>query len=149
MRKRLTESISVEEMKQMYENGMSYRDIANSLDCSYQTVWTYLKDIVSPRSKGGRCARRFPKPEHAAKPKTMDELATQNAANACLVVQEHTIRLAGIVGEYVVNAGRKSAKCILGGVEVELQFESIPGLIEELKALMRNVDSLNVGCEMW
>jgi hypothetical protein len=37
----------------------------------------------------------------------------------------------------------------LGGVEVELQFETIPGLIEELKALVRNVDSLNTGCEMW
>lgn len=149
MRKKLTESVSIEEMKQMYESGMSYRDIGNALDVSFQTVARYLKDVVQPRAKGGYHARRFHNPERAVKPKTMDELATQNAANACLVVQEHTIRLAGIVGEYVVNAGRKSAKCILGGVEVELQFESIPGLIEELKALMRNVDSLNTGCEMW
>lgn len=151
MRKRLTDDVSVEELKSMYEAGMSYRDIGNSLGVSYQTIRNYLKDIViaRPRGRGGCYSSRIPKAEIADAPKSMEDLAIKNASNACLVVQEHTIRLAGVVGEYVVNASRKSAFCNLGGVEIELQFDSIPGLIEELKALMRNVDSLSVGCEMW
>lgn len=151
MRKKLTDTISVQEMAQMYESGMEISDIAACLDTTYQTVWRYLRGNVEfrPRSYGGHCARRIPRRTIEPESRTLEAIAEQNSANACLVVNDHTVCLEGSVGKYTVASSSKIILCSLGGVLVELAVDSIPQLIEELKALARNVDSLNVGCEMW
>lgn len=148
MRRKLTETISVDELKSMYDNGMSVVDISNALEVSTATVYRYLRGQTNRR--GGRCASRIPAKEfRVAEPKTKQDMADYNAMNACLVVEDRTINLVGEVGKYMVFTAKKCVLCDIAGATLELQFDAIPGLVEELKALGRNVGSLVGCCEMW
>lgn len=149
MRKKLTDSVSVDELVRMYNSGMSFGDIGNSLGVSYQTIRNYLIGVVEPRARGGRCASKIPGSSLHAKSRTLENMAVQNAVNACLVVEERTIGLVGQVGRYVVHSGEKNILCQLDDTTITLQIDAIPGFIEELKALMRNVGAMTTGCEMW
>ena len=150
MRKKLTDSISVEELKQMYDSGMSCEGIAKSLDCSPATVYRYLQGYTGGR-RGGRCARNIPDREIRKNSREMDmqQMDVQNSANACLVVENKLINLEGTIGKYMVDAKSKIIVCQIAGATFDMQPDTIPALVEELKALGRNVGQMAVGCEMW
>ena len=42
MRKKLSEDVSVREMRELREDGLTNRQIAEKLDCTYQTVLRYI-----------------------------------------------------------------------------------------------------------
>lgn len=149
MRKRLTDSVSVEELKQMYENGMNPSDIASVLEVSRATVYRYLQGYTGGR--GGRCARSIPDREIRKNSREMDmqQMDVQNSANACLVVENKLINLEGTIGKYMVDAKSKTIVCQIAGATFDMQPDTIQALIEELKALGRNVGQMAVGCEMW
>lgn len=151
MRKRLIDSVSIEELKQMYESGMSFRDIGDSLGVSYQTIRTHLKGIVSPRGVGGYHARRIPAEAFRAPAQKADmqQMDVQNSANACLVVENKLINLEGVIGKYMVDAKSKTVVCQIAGATFDIQPDTILTLVEELKALGRNVGQMTVGSEMW
>lgn len=151
MRKRLTDSVSVEELIQMYENGMSFRDIGDSLGVSYQTIRTHLKGLVTPRGVGGYHARRIPAETFRVQTQNADmqQMDVQNSANACMVVENKLINLEGTIGKYMVDAKSKIIVCQIAGATFDMQPDTIPALVEELKALGRNVSQMAVGCEMW
>lgn len=154
MRKKLTETVSIHELEQMYDSKMSIADIAKSCDTTYQTVWRYLKDYIKDHpnnQRGGRCAARIPSPRRALNDEAceMQRFAEKNSANACLVVENKLINLEGVVGKYMVDAKSKTIVCQIGGATFDLQPDAIPGLVEELKALGRNVGQIAAGCEMW
>lgn len=151
MRKRLIDQVSIEELKAMYESGMSYRDIGESLGVSCQTIRTHLKDIVTPHGRGGYIAKGISKEiiapkAHAA---TMHQIEEKNSANACLVVEDRTIKLSGTTGRYEINALHKRVTCELRDGLFELGLDEIPEFVEELKAIGRNIAQVSVGCEMW
>lgn len=152
MKKKLLDSVSIEELRQMYESGMSYRDIANSLEVSYQTIYTHLKGLVGPRGRGGYHARKI-QGGQTSQPQAqkigMPEMRVQNSASACLVVLQRTITLKGTVGEYLVEPAKATVVASIGDNLVNLGFDIIPGLIEELKAIGRNIESVTTGNEMW
>lgn len=70
MRKRLTDSVSRDEMLKMRESGMTNEDIARSLDVTRQTVYRYIG------CQPGRALRRIYIPEPAkAAPKSSGGVA--------------------------------------------------------------------------
>lgn len=153
MKKKLTDLVSVDELKQMYDNGMSCEDIASKLNVGASTVYRYLSGHTVGRAKGGKIASKIPK--DVIQPKRYDDqhsfhdMAIQNAANACLVVVDHSINLKGQYGEYLVEPGKKRITANINGEMIDLDFDIIPGLIQELKAIGRNIESVAVGNEMW
>lgn len=56
-RRRLTDSVSIEEMLRMRENGMSNMEIANAVGAGYSTVAKYLG--AGP-GRGGRVSTSIP-----------------------------------------------------------------------------------------
>lgn len=149
-RKRLTDSISVEELQQMYDAGMSQREIAEAVGCSQHTISNYLRGHCN-RGRGGRVASRIDKHDFAVEPKReeMQAIAEKNAANACLVVASKQVVLEGMVGSYHVFGKDETIVIEIGKDMTEVKFDALPGLIEELKAIARNIDSVKAGCEAW
>ena len=127
MRRPLTDTISVDELKSMYDNGISVEDICNALDISKATVYRYLKGQTNRSS--GRCASRIPADAFRAhKPKTVQDMANANALNACLAVEDRTVNLAGAVGKYTVRAAEKCVLCDIGGQYWSLNLMLSPAL---------------------
>ena len=152
MKRKLTDSVSLDELKRMYDNGMSCADIARSLGFGESTIYRYLSGYTVGR-KGGRYSMRIPdeviKPPYGSNSSDVKELENRNAEHACLVVEDRTVDLVGTIGRYVVNAKTRSALCSFGNTLVELSLETLPALIDELKALGRLGNTFNVGNEMW
>lgn len=145
----LLNSISLDELKQMYDNGMSCVEIADSLDVSRQTIYRYLQGHTN-RHKGGKYASRIPGREihRTNEQEHPNGAAIRNSANACLVVTERTISLKGTVGEYLVEPSKKTVIANIRGGMIDLDFDIIPDLVEELKAIGRNLGAVG-GNEMW
>ena len=147
-KKSLLESVSLDELKQMYDNGMSCVEIANAVGVSDKTIYRHLQGHTNRH--GGKYSRRIPPYEiHKNKHECENTAAVRNAVNACLVVQERTITLKGTVGEYLVEPSKKIVTANIGGNLINLDFDIIAGLIEELKAIGRNIESVAIGNEMW
>lgn len=150
MRRKLTDSVSIDELKSMYDSGMNQAQIAESLGVSRMTINRYLNGY-GVRGRGGLYARNIP--DSVINPKTKettkDDLAEKNAANACLVVTGKEITLEGTVGKYSVFGKDRSVVIDINGDMIEVKFEFITDFIDELKAIARNVGGLDSGCEMW
>jgi predicted transcriptional regulator len=150
MRRKLTDSVSIDELKSMYDSGMNQAQIAESLGVSRMTINRYLNGYCN-RGRGGLYARNIP--DSVINPKTKettkDDLAEKNAANACLVVTSKEITLEGTVGKYSVFGKNRSVVIDINGDMIEVKFEFITDFIDELKAIARNVGGLDSGCEMW
>ena len=76
-------------------------------------------------------------------------MGQRNAVNACLVVVDRSINLKGQYGEYLVEPSKKRVTANICSNLIDLDFDIIPGVIEELKAIGRNIESVAVGTEMW
>lgn len=150
MRRKLTDSVSMDELKAMYDSGMNQAQIADSLGVSRETINRYLSGY-GVRGRGGLYARNIP--GSAINPKTKEatgaEQAEKNAANACLVVTSKEITLEGTVGKYSVFGKNRCVMIDIDGNMIEIKFEFITDFIDELKAIARNVGELGSGCEMW
>ena len=147
-RKSLLDSVSLDELKQMYDNGMSCVEIANAVGVSDKTIYRHLQRHTNRH--GGKYSRRIPVYEiHKTKHECENTAAVRNAANACLVVVDRSINLKGQYGEYLVEPGKKRVTANICSNLIDLDFDIIPGLIEELKAIGRNIESVTVGTEMW
>ena len=145
----LLNSVSLDELKQMYDNDMSCAEIAAALDVSDKTIYRHLQGYTN-RHKGGKYASRIPGREiHTMKEQEHPNgAAIRNSVNACLVVTERTVSLKGTVGEYLVEPSKKTVIANIGGEMIDLDFDIIPGLVEELKAIGRNLGAVG-GNEMW
>lgn len=145
----LLKTISLDELKQMYDNNGNCERVASMLGCSAATVYKHLQGYTG-RGRGGICASRIPKEEFAAKAKPAEEtIEEKNNKHACLVVDGRTISLVGAVGAYEVCAKEKTVYCTIDNVEIKLNFDIVEQFTEELKAIGRNLCTLNSGNEMW
>lgn len=140
MRRKLTDSVSIDELKSMYDSGMNQAQIAESLGVSRMTINRYLNGYCV-RGRGGLYARNIPDPviNQKTKETTKDDLTEKNAANACLVVTSKEITLEGTVGKYSVFGKNRSVVIDINGDMIEVKFEFITDFIDELKAIARNV----------
>lgn len=138
----------------MYESGMTYRDIASKIGMTFQNVGHILRKHGVTRGRGGKVASTIPEQElqpteNEQYDEEIETLANKNAANACLVVSDHVINLAGAIGKYEVCANKKRVRVEINGETMNIDFDNLSALVEEFKALARNVGELGGGWEMW
>ena len=147
--------ISREEIKALYDAGMTQREIADKYGVSQKTISRRLEGY-SRHYKGGLVSSQIPRNEYVsdaigAEPEMMEkrELAEKNASNACLVVEDRTISLAGTVGRYEVSLKDQMVFAILNDMRLELKFDVLKALSDEFRAIARNVAGMENSCEMW
>lgn len=146
MSKSLLKDVSVEELKQMSESGMSHQDIANALGTTYMTIYRYL----GPQGRrGSRRAAGIPLPK-ANEPAPVED----TSYSPCLVVQNKSIELHGLLGTYYVDCKNAKFRAELEtSLERRGQFvmeiDKLDDLINELQAIKRKASDLTVANEMW
>lgn len=139
-----------EEIVAMYNNGMSQYDIAETLGVSQTTISYNLRKMGICAGEGGRIARTIPKKDYAARETAeKQEMAVKNAVNACLVVEDRSFSLKGVVGKYEVSAKSKIVLASIGDRVRELDVDILAPLADELKALARNLAGMEICNEMW
>lgn len=148
--------VNREEIVAMYTNGMSQRDIAYALQTSQTNVGYHLRKAGirvgrgGGNNEGGYVARTIPKKDYAAREiAEKQEMAVKNAANACLVVEDRSFSLKGVVGRYEVSAKSKIVLASIGDRVLELDVDILAPLADELKALARNLSGMEPCNEMW
>lgn len=144
--------VSVDDICEMYDNGMSVRDIAVLLDCSVKTIYRHLENHPK-RSKGGIIAASIPSSEINKRSDeaavTPDVLAVKNEQNACVVLESCDIRLAGTVGTYSINTKAGEIVAMFGEDKVSIPMGMVNAVVEELKAVGRCAMSFDMGNAMW
>lgn len=136
--KNLMDEISVSELLQMREEGMSNQEIADALDVSYYTIVKYIggapKSVRKPREFHEDVAKKEAPPE---------------VAPACLVIQNKQIELHGVMGVYVVDCKKKTVLAQFGETMLDIAFDKLGDVIGELQAIKRKTSELIVENEMW
>lgn len=135
------------ELMQMREDGMSNREIADSLGVSYTCIKNYLgpqpKGMRKYRSKGvvyGRVQNQ-PEPEPEVEP--------------CLVIGNRVIIATGLAYEYEINCSTQTLTMYKPGdrnirpMTWDLSFDDIDQVISELQAISRNISKCKNTSEMW
>lgn len=140
MKWKLTDEVSVAELQQMRDNGMTNREIAESLDVGYSTVCRYL----GKQPKGLRKApeRKWEFTQHGVQQSHDEPLVP-----ARLLVDNQITELSSEFHHYVVD--HKT-----GMVEVDnvmtLKYEDIDPFIAELTAIRKKLgESLGVTLKVW
>jgi hypothetical protein len=156
-----THRVSTDEIIAMYNNGMSQSDIARATGMSQATVGYRMRRagfmVGKGRHnpfKGGAVADTIPTHEYKVsedevKAREKQEIAEKNAANACLMVEDRCYSLRGKVGTYEVSIKSGFVSMKIGETMIELEKDTLAALVDELKALARNMACMDVGCEMW
>lgn len=161
MNREHTRKVSTDEIIAMYNNGMSQSDIARATGMSQATVGYRMRRagfmVGKGRHnpfKGGAVADTIPTYEYKVseeevKAREKQEIAEKNAANACLVVEDRSFSLKGVVGKYEVSAKSKIVLASIGDRVLELDVDILAPLADELKALARNLAGMEICNEMW
>ena len=145
----------VEDIISMYKSGAFCSDIAAKYGMSVANVSYILrKNGFTRNARDGAVASTIPKREFQVEPEKkrdeeLDAIANKNAVNACLVVASKEVVLEGMVGSYHVFGKDETIVIEIGKDMTEVKFGALPGFIEELKAIARNIDSVKAGCEAW
>ena len=142
-------NVNRDEIAAMYRNGMSQRDIAHALGVSQTTISYNLRKLGIGAGEGGYIARTIPKKDYVSH-ETVEkqEMAVKNAINACLVVEDRSFSLKGVVGRYEVSAKSKIVLASIGDRVLELDVDILAPLADELKALARNLSGMEPCNEM-
>lgn len=158
IKERLMNKITQEELIELYKQ-MSVKDIARMYGCSEQTVYNNLKGYINGR--GGRVAKRIPRHEICKDTaEEMQQMAEQNAENACVMLEKCSVNLVGNIGKYNVDmsVGRVHVIIEIKGDNpyvpmrnegIYIWIKDIPELIEELKGVCRCAKSFELGNAMW
>lgn len=163
MKRSLLGEVSISEMRALREQGASNKEIAESLDVSYATVYTYIgkqpneitRKTISEgmRKKHAKAATATENPTVA----TVEELAEE--IPACLTVTSKVYEVEGTVGKYTLKRGvdavqielkqDEQAAFISMPMPFVLKFDVIDDFVRELQAIQRNAKKLNGDSEMW
>ena len=143
MRAKLTDTISVAELQKMRDTGMSNREIAESLDVSYQTICRYLGK--APKELRKPYEHKWEVTQKGARP--IAEQVDEPLVPARLVVDSQITELVSEYHHYVVD--HKS-----GMVEIDNQmsmlYEDIDNFIAELTAIRKKLgESRGMALQVW
>ena len=132
--------VSIDEMMNMRESGMTNTDIAQALGCSYQTVHKY---IGAQPSRGGLYARSI-------HPVSKNEEQEPEYEPVLPVVNSVTY-LSGEACEYEVDSRSKRVNIKGKGGEgaIAIGFDSIELFADEIAAICRNLKEQIIVTEMW
>lgn len=143
---KLLRDMDIENLYSMRREGMSNKEIAQSLGISYgyvlQLIGKQPKDLTSKAISEGRCASCAPTPAKEEPP-----------PSPCLEVVERSINLNGLFGQYFVSVDKRTVLVSFREddelVCFNLDMDKLEILIEELEAVKRNLSSIRVSKEMW
>jgi len=143
MRKKLSNELTLDELNKMRENGMTNRDIAESLGVSISTIYRYIGP--QPSSLRGRhCDFESPSlPEKRAE--------THDEGEAALIVEDRIIGLVGLFASYRVNIRAKEVVVrIEDGVDaLVVPFDDVENFAKEIRAISNHIKDIRVGAEAW
>lgn len=159
-RKKLLNDVSIEELREMRNEGMSNREIAESLGVSVPTIHRYIgnqpKDmtraniaegqrhgeVLSTRRTANRTVFNAPNAENFASAQPEPELPA-----ACLMVQNSIVELVSAERAYIVDM-KESTVELVGGLK--MTYEELTGIIAELSAIHRKLSNgTRVPLEAW
>lgn len=172
---RVTDKIPLEEIKAMYDSGMTVREIAERCGCVDKSIYRHLQGHLN-RSGGGKVAKTIPKyelnktvvvettrnvldeavpckgsiPTQTTQPTpTNHTTADKNAGNAAVVLQDCSVSLRGCSGEYIISTKDKTITCSINNQQITIAFDDLTAIIDELKGVGRCIKTFDVGNEMW
>ena len=154
MYRALSNDVTPTEMMELRNQGMTNKEIAQSLDCCYKTV---LKMIgKQPPELRSEYVSRAPVSKAASLPKPRAE-EVQEDIPAALLVEDRIISLIGQAGSYTVSTTDKLISASLKDVaNLSISFDQLPETIEkfesvvkELRAIERKMKSLTMSMEAW
>lgn len=138
----LDKEISIPELLQMRENGMSNPEIAEALDVSPNTISRYIGR--GPRSKNRNRGGGAP---------VAAEIKNEEPVEACLKVETAAIGLTGAYGQYTIDERQDAVYIIAeaGGHELSgyIPVDQLAIFARELKAIERNIDKVKLRLEVW
>lgn len=139
----LVSHVSYTEMMRMREEeGMTNKEIADSLDVHYQTV---LK-IIGRQPQG---FRRTSGSRVAAPDTVYRSAAPVEEPPACLFVEDRAISLAGMFGSYQIAIKEERVTVNVNDTLISVPFDLFGEFINELSAIQRKLDGLKISNEMW
>ena len=130
----LTRDLSYTELMYMRENeGMSNREIADTLDVSYQSVLR----VIGKQPSGIR--------------KNTEKQVVQAPAEpgACLTVTGRVISLTGEQAKYTLDGEHEILLVSIDGNVLQVPFGQIGKIVSELASISRNIHKVMTGAEMW
>lgn len=138
MIRKLVDEVNISELQTMRAEGMSNSEIAESLNCSIATIYKY----IGKQPSGLRKKRGGEKTPRVA-------VDAPQTAPACLVMQNMKLILHGVAGAYEIDCKAQYVDINMGDDTMRLNFDKLAGVIDELRAIQRKLESLNVEHEMW
>lgn len=143
-RERLSKSISMSELMQMRDSGMSNQQIADSLGVSYHTVLRYLgstrkyqrhdkEDKPTKKSKSIQ-----PKQPEQSQPAPIETQREPNVADTDrlygmkLISNERIVELEGRCCQYTVRMNGKTVSMYVRGIEITLDEQQCKWVAREL-----------------
>lgn len=136
----LLKDLNKSELLQMREQGMSNRDIANVLGCSYQTIRRAIGNQPFAKRRNYYYDAPMKTPTKQEEPQEVHE--------AALAVQRSALRLKGLFGEYEISDDGQTIE-VTAPFNIVLNAEEIATFIKELQAIERNIDKVQPKLEMW
>ena len=152
MKSPLYKEVSPGEMLRLRDDGYSNSEIADMLDCSYQTVL----NCIGKQPAGMRKARSFgvrggeKTMKEAPKP-VQNEPDFEGEQVASLVLKNRTISLEGLVGEYEIDCKGERVMIAIKGdsYAAELPFEKFKDFAAEVMGIQRKLGTLHLESELW
>lgn len=145
----ILDDVTIDELLQMREQGMTNAEIADALDVGVNTVVRYI----------GKQPKGLRKPYERKEPRPVEPKHEETAPTACLVVQNREIELHGLHGKYTVSCKEREVLAsvnIFEDMDVVISLDDIENIVKklgeisaELQAIARKVNELNVSNEMW
>lgn len=143
MSRSLIQDVSISELEQMRENGMTNQEIADAIGVSYQTI----RKLIGRQPPGLRKPGVYHRPNFVQSEPKEEPPAT-------LIVEDRALKLAGLYASYKIMVKNKLINVILDTSEgvspaMEIPFDQIDTFIQELQAIQRHVKGMTIGNEMW
>lgn len=141
-RRKIMDDVTVAEMQKLREQGMSNQEIADSLECSYNSVVRFIgKQPKELRKKPERKrepmqTREWEITQNGVRPMPLPDL-DEPLIPARLVVENHRTELVSANHRYAVD--HKQATVEIDDVMI-LSAEELGDFIEELKAIQRKLN---------
>ena len=129
MKRPMSADVSISELKQFRDEGYSNAEIAELLDCSYNTVRRYLG-----REDGKQTVKRYPNGKPGQQ-KSESKTEVKESSMASLEMVYMTYAFKGECGEYDVKESEDLIIATLPSGEFRVSINCLPRLIDELNAL--------------
>lgn len=147
MRRKLLDEVSMDELMYMRnEEGLSNKEIAERIQCSYATICK----VLGPQPKGVRKpytrkepaiakAKVITMPTHMTAPELPVASKVNDEIETVLLYDERTYTLAGTVGKYMISDKSKMVMTEVAGTSFSMTFEEFENYAKEVLRIATNL----------